>query len=192
MRLFVGVELDDAQRAACAAAAGELQRQLSGLRRFNLRCIAAENLHITLWFLGELKEDSADRVMEALKAPWNVEPFTMTIAGAGAFPPAGPPRIVWLGVAEGAAPLEQAYRDLAVRFGAIGFEPERRAYHPHVTIGRVKEADRAASIKARDVLRQFDVSAGSRRVTNITLFRSRLSPHGSRYEPLLRVPLKGC
>jgi RNA 2',3'-cyclic 3'-phosphodiesterase len=192
VRLFVGVELDDAQRTACAAAAAELQRQLVGLRRFSVRWIAGENLHITLWFLGELKEEAAVRVMEALEAPLSVEPFTLTIDGAGAFPPAGPPRIVWLGVSEGAAPLEETYRDLTVRFGPIGFEPERRAYHPHVTIGRVKEADRGASFKARDVLRQFDVVARSRRVTDITLFRSRLSPHGSRYEPLLRVPLKGC
>lgn len=192
MRLFVGVELDDQQRAACAAAAADLQRRFSRLRPFSVRWIAEENLHVTLWFLGELAEQPATRVMRALEAAWNLAPFTLTIARAGAFPPAGPAGIIWLGVSEGAAPLEETYRDLAVRFGPIGFEPERRPYHPHVTIGRVKEAGRGASLKAREVLRRFDVSAGSRRVTHITLFRSHLSTQGARYEALLRVPLKGC
>jgi RNA 2',3'-cyclic 3'-phosphodiesterase len=192
VRLFVGVELDDAQRAACARGTAELQRQLGQLRQFTVRWIAEENLHITLWFLGELKEEPAEAVMEALKAPWNIEPFTLTVGGAGAFPPSGPPRVVWVGVTEGAGPLAETYRDLTTRFGPLGYQAERRPYHPHVTIGRVKEADRGGSQKARDALRQFVIAAGSRRVTYVTLFRSHLSPRGARYEPVLRVPLKGC
>ena len=192
MRLFVGVELDDAQRAACARAASDLQRHLAGLRRFSARWIPEENLHITLWFLGETKEEPAVRLTDALGSAWHVEPFNLTIAGAGAFPTSGPPRILWFGVSEGADALASTYRELAARFAPLGYEAERRPYHPHVTIGRVKEADRLGSRKARNVLRQFVVRAGSRRVTAVTLFQSRTSPHGARYEPLLRVPLKGC
>lgn len=192
MRLFLGVELDAAQRGACAKAAGDLQRQLSGLRRFSVRWIPEENLHVTLWFLGETKEEPAERLMDALRSAWHVEPFDFTIAGAGAFPPSGPPRTVWVGVTEGGDSLAETYRDLAARFAPLGYEAERRPYHPHVTIGRVKEADRVGSRKARDVLRQLVVRAGPGRVTAVTLFESRLSPHGARYEPLLRVPLKGC
>lgn len=192
MRLFVGVELDDAQRAACARAAGDLQRQLSGLRRFIVRWIPEENLHITLWFLGEVEEEPAKRLIGALQSDWRVAPFNLTIAGAGAFPPAGLPRIVWFGVTEGVESLGETYRDLAARFVPLGYEAERRPYHPHVTIGRVKEADRAESRQARDVFRKCAVRGGSRRVTAVTLFRTRLSPQGARYEPLLRVPLKGC
>jgi RNA 2',3'-cyclic 3'-phosphodiesterase len=192
VRLFVGVELDDAQRARCAQAAFALQTQLAGLRRLNVRWIPDDNLHITLWFLGELEAEPAERVLEALRTSWIIEPFSLAIAGAGAFPSSGPPRIFWFGVSEGADPLAQMYQDLAARFGPLGHGAERRAYHPHVTVGRVKDADRVASRKARGVLRDFVVNAGRRRVTTVTLFRSRLSPSGARYEALLRVPLKGC
>lgn len=192
MRLFVGVELDETQRWACATAIKDLDRKLAGLRHLNVRWVPAENLHLTLWFLGELKEEPAQRVIDAVKGPWNIEPFTLAVNGAGAFPPSGAPRIIWVGVTEGAGPLVRAYRELADRFGPLGYEAERRPYHPHVTIGRVKEADRGASQKARDALQQFAVTAGSRRVEAITLFLSRLSPNGAQYEPLLRVPLKGC
>ena len=192
MRLFVGVELDEAQRAACARAARDLQRDLGVLRRLTVRWIAEENLHITLCFLGELKEESAERVATALTVPWNIEPFTLGLGSAGAFPPSGPPRIVWLGVNEGTRPLAEIYGELTTRLTPVGYAAERRPYHPHVTIGRVKEADGAASRKMRDVLRQFAFNGGFRRVTSVTLFQSRLSPHGARYEALLRVPLKGC
>jgi 2'-5' RNA ligase len=190
--LFIGVELDEVQRAFCAQSRIGLERRLDGLRGFDVRWIADENLHITVWFLGEVKEDVAARVIEVLRAPWVIEPFDMSIAGAGAFPPSGALRILWFGVSDGAEALTRTYAELAIRLAPLGYEAERRPYHPHVTVGRVKNADRVASRKARDVLREWAFDGGSRRVAAVTLFRSHLSPRGSRYEPLLRVPLKGC
>jgi 2'-5' RNA ligase len=190
--LFVGVELDEAQRARCAEASATLERRLNQLRRFEARWVAPENLHVTLWFLGELKDQTTERVAETLRTPWRVGSFQMTIRGAGAFPPFGPARIIWFGVSEGGDALGRAYVELAERFAPLGYQPERRSYHPHLTVGRVKDADRLASRQARDILREFPVSAGSQHVAAITLFRSHLSPRGSRYEALLRVPLKEC
>jgi 2'-5' RNA ligase len=192
VRLFAGVELDEEQRQACAAAVTDIQRRLGGVRNLTLRWIAPENLHITLWFLGETKEDAAARVMDAVCRPWSIEPFNLTIGGAGAFPPSGPPRILWFGVTEGAASLEAAYRDLAARFAPLGYEAERRPYHPHVTVARIKGIDRTGSRRLKDALREHVFTAGSQRASAITVFQSRLSPHGARYEPILRVPLKGC
>jgi 2'-5' RNA ligase len=192
VRLFVGVELDQAQRRACATAIGDLQRQLSKVRNFIVRWIPEENLHLTLWFLGEIKDEAAASLMDTLRTSWTIEPFNLAIGGSGAFPPSGPPRILWFGVTQGAASLEGTYRDLAARFAPLGYEPERRPYHPHVTIGRIKEIDRTGSRKLREVLRDHDFTAGCQPVTALTLFQSRLSPHGARYEPLLRVPLRRC
>jgi 2'-5' RNA ligase len=190
--VFVGVELDDTQRALCATASADLARRLGALRRFDARWITSENLHVTLWFLGELEEEASERVAETLRAPWTVESFQMTIRGGGAFPASGPPRIIWFGLSEGAETLGRAYTELADRFAPLGYEPERRSYHPHLTVGRIKQADRVSSRKARDLLREFPVNGGSQYVTALTLFRSHLSPRGSRYEALLRVPLKAC
>jgi 2'-5' RNA ligase len=186
------VELDAAQRARCAKASADLERRLAALRRFDARWVTSENLHVTLWFLGELNDAAAERVAEALRVPWAVEPFEMTIHGAGAFPPSGLPRIIWFGLSEGAAALEHAYRQLTDRLELLGYEPERRSFHPHITVGRIKQADRVSSRQARDILREYAVRAGSQHVHALTLFRSHLSPRGSRYEALLRVPLKAC
>ena len=192
MRLFVGVELEDAARAACAAAARDVEARLRHARTsLQVRWIPEQNLHITLSFLGEVGEDRASVVTDRLTGPWPASPFTVDVAGAGAFPQAGPVRILWLGITSGADRLIQMYGELCDRLGSLGFEAEKRPYHPHITIGRVKVAGSAASRKAREVL-----GAGTRvtssRVQSLTLFRSCLSPAGARYEPLLRVPLNEC
>jgi 2'-5' RNA ligase len=192
VRIFIGVELGQPLEEACAAAARELEERLrAGRVKIQVRWIPAENLHVTLWFLGEVNDERAAAVAERLRMRWAVAPFTLTVAGAGAFPASGPPRIVWLGVTGGAERMVALYQELAERLPPLGFEAERRPYRAHITIGRVKDAGRSAA-KARSIFSAADLRPGSCRVTAVTLFQSRLSPAGARYEPLLRVPLEEC
>jgi len=193
MRLFVGVELDEALRTACAAAAQNLQQRLRDARvTLTARWVPEQNLHVTLWFLGNLDDDRASEVVRALRADWGIPAFSITVSSAGSFPPQRPPGILWLGVTEGATALAELHRELGNRLVPLGFEPERRPYHPHITIARVKDADRAASLKLRTVLDAADPRPGSSLVRSIALFQSHVSSAGARYVPLLRVPLKAC
>ena len=192
MRLFLGVELDDRLRAACAAAAARLDGRLRARVRLDVRWVPEDNLHITLWFLGHVPDERVPAIVDRVQAPWDAAAFSLVVSGAGIFPPSGPPRIVWLGVSDGADALSGLYRALTPRLTPLGFQPERRAYHPHVTIGRVKDGDGGTGRKARAVAAAADVRPGSQDVRFVTLFESRLSPAGARYAPLLRVPLKGC
>ena len=91
-----------------------------------------ENLHITLAFYGELDEPViADLDAELACIP--TRPFPLRLSGAGHFNQGGQPTSIWLGVEENAD-----LRDLARRCSgaarAAGFEPERRAYKPHLTL----------------------------------------------------------
>ena len=81
------------------------------------------------------------------------------------------------------------YQEIAVRLAPLGFVPERRAYTAHLTISRVKEAGRGSSRILREQLADIPADCGTCRIAAVTLFRSRLSPRGAAYEPLLRVPL---
>lgn len=190
MRLFVGVELDEEVRAACAAAARAAEERLRGAGAPSIRWIPPENLHITLAFLGHLAESRTASIVGALGGQWAAEEFPFALAGAGAFPPSGPPRTLWVGVRQGSDRLGELYGVVAERLSGVGIEPERRPYHPHITIGRVTHANRATARKVRAVLEAVRVANASGRVRSLTLFESRLSSIGARYEPLLRVPLK--
>jgi 2'-5' RNA ligase len=93
-------------------------------------------IHFTLAFLGEQR--SADAALAAGAVLSDNEAFEMTIGGAGAFPNTARPRVLWLGVAEGAAQLVVAAERLRRALQAGGFALEERPFRPHLTVGRVR------------------------------------------------------
>jgi len=190
MRLFIGIELDDPVREAAARTAGMLRTRLARtVPDLQARWVAPENLHVTVWFVGEVTDDRAAAIHAALAPPLATVTFGLSLAGGGAFPPSGPPRVFWLGLDEGRDAVLRVYSEIARRMTTLGFETERRAYSPHVTIARVKGAPRGGGRAVRDALAATVSTPAACRVQAATLFRSRLSPRGASYEPLLRVPL---
>ena len=192
MRLFVAAEPSGAVRAAAAAAAGRLRQRLESLGAgHGLRWVPEENLHLTVWFLGEVSEPRCAAVLAALAAPLHVAPFDLHVSGYGAFPPSGPPRVLWLGVIAGVDELARAHDEVGQRLAPWGFPPEGRAYSAHLTIARVKEPPLGQARTAlRQALHAADADAGRCRVEALTVFRSRTAPGGAVYEALQRVPLQ--
>ena len=190
MRLFFGIELGDEMKRDAAAASEHLQAALKRARvHVDARWVPAANLHITLWFIGEVDDDRAGRIAGAVNMPFDVPPFTLRASGLGAFPPSGPPRVFWIGITAGGEAMRELYRGVEARLTPLGFEPEHRPYSAHLTIARVKDVPRGAASTIRRVLAETKADAGRTDVTAVTLFRSRLSPKGAAYEPLLRIPL---
>ncbi len=190
MRLFVGVELSDDVRAAAAATAGRLREDLRKARlHLDARWVAPENLHVTLWYIGEVSDERGAAISAALAAPFPIAPFDLALDGCGAFPPSGSPRVFWIALRAGADRMLDLWREVAARLAPLGFEPERRPYSAHLTIARVKDGGREAA-GIRRLLGETAAPAAACRVAAVTLFRSHLSPKGSTYEPLARVPLQ--
>jgi len=185
MRLFIGVELDERVKTRAVQIADALREKLG--RRVTARWIAPDNLHITLWFIGEVADDRAAAIISAVNAPFTTRRFDLEVRGAGAFPPHGAPRVFWIGVGEGQEPMKALYEELAARLQPLGFERERREYSAHLTIARVSDC---ASREVRNLVREIDANAGRCRIAAVTVFRSRLSPKGATYEPLVRVALE--
>jgi 2'-5' RNA ligase len=189
VRVFIGVELSDRVRGAAAQIADSLARQLGD--RVHARWIAAVNLHITLWFIGEVDDDRCEKLLRALDRPFDEPAFDFEISGLGMFPATGAPRVFWLGVRSGSEGLAGLHSTLARRLAPLGFEAERRPYSPHLTIARVKDVSRAIPSGAvREMLATTPAVAGRCRATSVTVFRSRLSPKGASYDALLRIPLQ--
>jgi RNA 2',3'-cyclic 3'-phosphodiesterase len=189
MRLFVAVELPRAVRAAAGAAGRRLAATLAPLR-IDARWIPEGNLHITLWFLGEVPQTRLDALREACREPLAITPFVIRLGGVGMFPPSGPPRVIWMGVIDRKDGLEALHAELSARLSPLGFEPDRRPFNPHLTLARIRaRPPRASWVAARQAVATQAIDAGSSPVEAVTLFRSHLSPQGSAYESLLRVPL---
>ena len=192
MRLFVAVELPDAVRGAARDTAATLRERLRRSRvRLDARWVDPANMHLTVRFIGHVPDDRASLLIEALRSPVSAAPFEVRLAGGGAFPPRGAPRVFWIGVPRGLEFLRVLHEEFNRRVAPFGYAPEDRPFSAHLTLARVKDVARGDGPRARAIVEQFDVDLGAFPVTAATVFQSRLSPHGPTYEALVRIPLAG-
>lgn len=191
MRLFVAAEPSaDVRRSAVSAVERLRERLDASAASRGLRWVPAENLHLTVWFLGEVSDARAAAVLDAMRPTLSTPAFDLHLAGFGAFPPSGPPRVLWMGVTRGLDALADAHHEIGERLQPWGFPPEGRAYSAHLTIARVKEPPHGAARTAlRQALAHVPADAGSCRIEALSVFRSRTAATGAVYERLLRVPL---
>ena len=186
MRLFIAVDLSEDARDAIAAEQQRIAAALGGTKR-SLKWVEASQAHLTLVFLGSVDPGRATVVVEAMGRDVELPPFDMVLEGVGVFPPRGAPRVLWIGIAGGAAEVTRLQRELAARVAALGIALEDRPFHPHLTLGRWRESrpsDRDRAVRAAQ-----PAAIARVRVEYATLYESRLSPSGSAYTALTRANL---
>jgi 2'-5' RNA ligase len=185
MRLFVALTLNARDRKRISSATRTLREQ--GLP---VRWIDAEAFHVTLKFLGDLRKHRIAEIegaMEVVAA--KTPPFSTQLQGFGAFPTLRRPHVIWLGV-HATAELRCLKQDLEWTLGEVGFETEVRAFHPHVTLGRVESNAGVGVFRSLDrIVADLDFRADIK-VRSIELMRSHLSADGARYSVVASARLK--
>ena len=180
MRIFVAVEIDEAVRRRVARVSRALAAALEqGRDRPGVAWVAPHNLHLTLQFLGDIDAPALEAVKSRLAPPFAAPPFEVALSGLGTFPSAGPPRVIWLGVGDGAKALSDLYREVGWRLTGLGFPRDARGFHAHLTLGRIKAR---VAPRLRDGMAAAGAAdAGRCLVDRVTLVESRLSPSGATY-----------
>lgn len=176
VRAFVALEIDERTRDGVGQIMTRLRPRLPGLRG-----VPAEQLHLTLRFLGDSRPQALERIQPLLaRAAAACPPRDVAITGLGTFPDRGAPRVLWLGLAlpDQILQLQIACEAAAV---AVGFSAERRPFRPHLTLGRWR--DRAA----RPDLESLSLPPVELR--RLILFRSELRPTGAVHTPLAMFAL---
>jgi 2'-5' RNA ligase len=185
-RLFVALEPPDGVRRRVAALAAEV-RQAAGRAAADVRWIPAENLHLTLQFLGAVPEERVAQVTEAVTAAAAAaQPLSLEVRGAGGFPNARRARVLWLGLHGEVEPARALVADLGRRLAPLGFAPEARPWSAHLTIGRARDP-RGAPGLAGALASQAEGEGVPWRAADLVLFESHLSPKGPRYEVVARA-----
>ena len=184
IRTFLGVDLSKAIRDRAVA----LQERLARTGT-EVKWVEPANLHVTLLFLGEVDDRQIVQVCRLAEECTAKEPtFLMSVESVGCFPSAHRPRIIWIGVAEGAQRLCTVHDALESSLAELGYRREERRYKPHATLGRVK-SDRPTDKLSRALVAEAAWKGGETVVREILIMGSELTPHGPVYTVLGRAGL---
>jgi 2'-5' RNA ligase len=191
IRSFVAIELPDEARKAL----GSLQRDLRGrVPPDAVRWTRPESIHLTLNFLGDVAPGSIEQIVAALQEVSAAHStFAFEIAGVGVFPDPKRPRVVWAGVSESSGVLVALQNDAARLLAPLGFEPEKRPFKPHLTLGRAgRHASPHELAELGEVIAQTKVGTLARvSVDHISLMKSDLRPSGAVYSQQAVISLTG-
>jgi len=177
LRAFVALELDPKLAPGVVAVQEQLARD--GWQR--VKWVEPYNLHFTLKFLGEVSVNDLDRIVGSIERGMRSFPqFRVELAGIGAFPSVSRPRVIWIGVGQGKEELCALAESVRKEF-----PPEKQPFRPHLTIGRVKDA------QAIPALKTADLKLGRFTVEKVSLMQSTLTRSGPVYTRLHQFPLAG-
>jgi 2'-5' RNA ligase len=152
--------------------------------------VSPQNMHLTLQFLGDVPPAKIATVCAAVaQAAQTHAPLAIAVQGAGAFPQASRPRTVWLGVGDGRPALNALQQAIEASLAQLGFRPEDRDFHPHLTLGRVRGGGPSVRELARLLSAQRDYDAGTCSIESVAVYASHLDRSGPTYEELGRAPL---
>jgi len=180
MRTFIAIALDPVIKKNLSDFLGRLKK----LGPKNISWVREEGMHLTLKFLGEIEDAQVSPIKNITGSVSKKYPrFPLTVRGTGFFP-ANPKylRVLWVGVEEQPA-LMGLQRELESELEKLGFAREKRAFHPHLTLGRVRTPSNLSEIL--EELETNKIAAfGAMTVQKITFFQSQLKPSGAEYTAL--------
>lgn len=189
IRCFIAFELPGALKT-------ELADLMAGLKRRSpsiVRWVDPQGIHVTLKFLGEVSQELLPEIETAMaEAAKLSHPFQLGVNGTGAFPNLNRPQLAWVGVNGEMEKLNALQKAVEANLETLGFPKEKRAYSPHLTLGRVRneapdyDRQRLGKLLSATTF----TSAVPVKVTEVHLIRSQLTQTGPIYTMMKTANLK--
>ncbi len=174
MRLFVGTFVRGVISDSIYA---EIKKDFNGIAAG--KWVEKGNIHFTYKFLGETDKETAELVLRDLQSLLTNYDTEIVIKGLDAFPNPNRPRVLFAGIMKNKVLSDLNFRIERKTF-ELGFDPEEKKFNPHITLMRIKEADKS---RFREVLAKYRyVEFGRMSGFGISLIESRLSSAGPEYK----------
>ena len=187
LRTFIAIELPDELKKRLEMLQEELKKD-SG-KASKISWARPETIHLTLKFLGPVENQRLEEISEALKkATRDIEKFTVKTRGIGGFPNLKNPRVVWVGM-DGSEYLKKLYGNIEECMESAGFEREKREFHPHLTLCRVKNPKDGKMLSERIEKLRTDISMDFQ-ADSVVFFKSELKKGGAVHTELTRAAFK--
>jgi 2'-5' RNA ligase len=189
VRLFVAIDVSDDTRAQLRRVRETLEQRLAANRKPpRVTWVAEAAAHVTVRFIGEVSEDTGEKVKSALASPFHQSPYDLQFEGVGAFPNARRPRVIWIGATRGQEETAALAAAVNARLDPIIGTGEERSFRAHLTVARVKEP------MPFDWDGAFAATAAGRSrspIDHVTLYQSKTSPKGPAYTAICTILLRG-
>ena len=186
IRSFLAIELPKPILRKIEEVQGDLRST-----RADVRWVNPEKIHLTLKFFGNIEESRIEPIFKSIEEPIrHTLPFSLEVRGVGAFPHLRNPRVIWMGLVDGREVLVSFQKQIETQLEKIGFQPEDRPFHPHLTLGRMKSSRGKEELVGR-MERHKEEEFGDFQVERVILFKSDLKPSGPIYTLLKEIKLGG-
>ena len=185
LRCFVAVELPEEVRSSVDRVVGPLRETGA-----DVKWVPADNLHVTLKFLGDVEPETVEALNEELRKKLShYRPFYIKIAHMGFFPAGRVPRVLWVGI-EDCPALSDVQKEVERAAAGLGFLREDRPFSPHLTIGRVRSRKGIERMMTL-LMKERETVFAELQVRGISLMRSDLKPAGAEYRCVAHIPFEG-
>ena len=186
-RVFCAVELPAEVRARLEDHILRLRKEVPDAAASWSR---VENIHLTLKFFGNVEVKRIEKISAAAeRVVKQFSTFQIGVGGTGVFPRPSRPQVLWIGVSDPSGQLRALQERFENECAAEGFEKEDRAYRPHLTIARLRKPEGARELADAHLQMKFETSDVG--VKEIVVFRSELSPKGSKYTVISTAEFRG-
>ncbi len=177
-RLFLALPIHEIFHQEIDRIVDSLRYKISGIK-----WVRSEQVHLTLHFFGATPADRIDSIDQAMrKIAAHSEPLVISLDRLGVFPDLRRPNILWLGILDKTGVLLSLFKMIQTELRGLGFEIERRPFHPHVTLGRLKgKSGQMESILTKS---KVELPATEKTISHFCLYQSHCLPEGARYEVL--------
>ena len=171
-----------------------VSRALKEMKKLPLdvRWVRAENIHITVVFMGNISEDDITPIGEAVSKICNrYGPFNVTLTGSGIFGSLRNPRVIWIGLDGDLKRMSYFRNSLQKNLTPFGIKEEKRRFKPHLTLGRFRKGTGPIAHMDKLLSKYQDIDSPACAVEELILFKSELRPGGAVYSRLEAWPLAG-
>ncbi len=185
MRTFIAIPLPD----ECRTMLDQLQQNLR-VCRADVRWVSVPSIHLTLKFLGEVDPEIIPKLTESLENETRLQHgFAIRLRGLGCFPNQRSPGVVWCGIDGDTESLSQLQQQVEAACDSLGFPPETRSFHPHLTLGRVNGKRNLQPLI--DCIKMGSDLESSFKADHLNIYKSVLKQQGAVYTILKTILLSG-
>jgi 2'-5' RNA ligase len=183
MRTFIAIPIPD----KCRTMLQKLQENLRPCGS-DVRWVAVPSIHLTLKFLGEVNPETLPELTQNIENTVKAQAgFELRLHGLGCFPNLRNPRVIWCGIEGETERLSALHQKVETACVPLGFAPENRVFHPHLTLGRVKGKRNLQPLL--DCIKIGSELECTFKADRFNIYRSTLTPQGAVYTVLKAIVL---